>query len=143
MPRGPSSAGAPIGLTRMTRGVSQAAGDGRRDDDRAERVPEDDGAGRDGRRRTRRSQSAYAVDVVAPAGQRRRLAESGQVGRDDPDAVQVRDDRLESVVLAAEAVHGDDRRLGVRRAVHPVRRRAAEHLDLAALAPGWHRAARQ
>ena len=48
----------------------------------------------------------------------RRLAESGEVGRDDAEPGQLRDDGLEAVVVAAEAVHEHEHR-GIRRAVLP------------------------
>ena len=56
---------------------------------------------------------------------------------------QVRDDRLETVVVAAVAVHDDDRAVGVLRAVVPVAGGAAEHLDARARERGCARAGRR
>ena len=122
MPRGPSSAGAPIGFTRITRGVASPPATAAATTIEPNEWPRMTAPGA-----TAAANAAQPVgvgrEVVPAARQRRRLAEPGQVGRDDPDIGQVRDDRLEPVMLAAEAVHGDDRRLGVRGSVHPVRGR--------------------
>jgi hypothetical protein len=73
------------------------------------------------------------LDVVGDAVERRRLTEAREVGRDDADALEERDDGLEAVMIAAVAVH-DEKRFGrrVRVAVLPVRCRAAAELDRAA-----------
>ena len=77
------------------------------------------GARRADRADERAQPVGVGVDVVRSARKRRRLAEPGQVGRDDADAGQLRDDGLEAVVVAAEAVHGTSTG-GIRRAVLPV-----------------------
>jgi hypothetical protein len=66
------------------------------------------------------------------AVERGRLAEARQVGHDDADSGEVRDDGLEAVVVAAEAVHREHDRavvVGARRVVGPPRRVAAGDAD--------------
>ena len=80
MPRGPFERGGADRVHEDDLRRLEPARDGRRDDDRAERVTEDDGARRDRRRRTPRSHAGVRVDVVPAARQRRRLAEPGKIG---------------------------------------------------------------
>jgi len=60
-------------------------------------------------------------------GDRRRVTEAGEIGRDDAHSREVSDDGLQPVVLAAEAMNGDDGDRRICRSVVPVRSRAAEH----------------
>ncbi len=110
----------------------ETARDGGRRDDRPERVPQHDGVRRRGGGEGREPLRIRGEVVRAPR-KRRRLAEAGQIGRDHPHVGEMRDDRLEPVVLAAESVYGEDRRLRIGGSVDPVGRPPAEHLDLTTL----------
>jgi hypothetical protein len=110
----------------------QPAGDGRSRDDRAERVAEDHGTGGDCRREVFEP-SCVLVEVVRTSGQRSRLSESGKVRSDHAHLGKIGEHRLEAMVLTAEPVHRDHRRLGVIRSVHPVGRDRPAHLDLVTL----------
>lgn len=111
---------------------AQTSRDGRCRHDRTERVPEDHGTRRH-RGREVREPTGVLVQVVPPPGQRCRLAETGEVRGDHTHFGKVGQHRFEAVVLAAEAVHGDDGGLSILGPVHPVRGRRTPHLDLVSL----------
>ena len=73
-----------------------------------------------------------ARDVVRVVGKARGLAEAGQVRHHDPQLREVGDDRLQPVVVAAQAVQEHDRPRRVGRAVGPARGDPAAQRDLVA-----------
>ena len=80
-----------------------------------------------------RSQPAYASMSCRLPGSGGVSPNPGRSGEITRTLGKMGDDRLETVVLAAEAVDGDDGRLGILGAVDPVRGRRSGDLDLAPL----------